>query len=147
MTVFDVVHVPPSYSRTSSYDKGTELGALNEQKAELEARIAAIETQKHVLEGYSETLKAGRIPNVTTEQLEQFMDIYSRRQVKTHEEKTSLQKEIETIDASVKEIIKNASSEEEGRRSTGVTVIILAGEDGSVDLTLSYGKWPTFFAS
>jgi hypothetical protein len=140
LTVFDVVYVPPSHSSTLSYDKGTKLASLEEQKATLEARIAAIEGQKRVLEGYSETLKDGRIPEVTTEKLVHFMDIYTTRQVKMHEEKSRLQKEMETISDSIKEIREKTSSEEEEKRSTGVTVVLLAEEDGQVDLTLYYSK-------
>ena len=137
------MYVPPSYSTKASYDKGTELGTLNEQKAQLEAHMTAIDGLKSVLEGYSGSLKEGRIPNVTTEQLGRFMDIYTTRQVKMHEEKSRLKKEIEALDHSVKKILKKASSEEEEKRSAGVTVVVLAEEDGPVDLTLYYGKRPT----
>ena len=147
LTVFDVVYTQPSYTSTASYERGTELGTLNEQKAVLNARVAAIEGQKRVLEGYSDSLKEGRISGMTTERLEQFMDIYYTRQVKMYEEKCSLQKDIEVLDDSVKEILAKTSSEEEGERSTSVTVVVLAEESGPVELTLNYGKWPNPRAS
>jgi hypothetical protein len=140
LTVFDVVHIPPSYSSSISYDKGTELETLNDQKAALEARVAVTDGQKYILEGYSESVKAGRITDLTNEQLEEFMDVYATRELKIYREKVRLQKEIEIIDTRVKDIRGKISSEEEEKRATGVTVVVLAEEDGLVDLILSYGE-------
>lgn len=140
LTVFDVVYVPPSYVHTSTYDHETELDTLNEEKAELEARVAALTGQKTILEGYSGSLQAGRIRDVTTEELETFMDAYAVRQVKIHEGKARLQKDIYSVTSKIEEIRKKSLSEEEEKRSAGVTVIILAEEDGSIDVMLSYGS-------
>jgi len=133
------VHVPPSYSSSISYDKGTELETLNDQKAALEARVTAIDGQKSILEGFSDSVKAGRIKDLTNEKLEEFMDVFSTRELKMYEDKVRLRKEIEVIDTRIEDIHEKISSEGE-KRANGVTVILLAEETGPVDLILFYGK-------
>lgn len=138
ITVFDVIYVPASYATITTHTPETE--ALNEQKAELEARLDAIKGQKAIMEGYSESLQSGRIQDVTTEKLESFMDVYANKQVKIHEERTKLKKEIREVAKKLEEIRKKEHDGEEEKRSSGVTVVLLAEEAGSVDLMLSYGS-------
>lgn len=113
---------------------------LNDQKAALEARVMAIDGQESILEGFSDSVKAGRIKDLTNEKLEEFMDVFSTRELKMYEDKVRLRKEIEVIDTRIKDIHGKISSEEEEKRANGVTVILLAEETGPVDLILSYGK-------
>lgn len=144
-TVFDVVYAAPSdISRRSHHtppdrDDDPQLHALRDLKAELDAGISALNGQKSVLEKYSDSLGDGRIADMTTEKLDSFMDLYVARHAKIFENKTRLQREMKDVEDKIKIMRAKQIEEETEKRSAGVTVVLLAEEDGSVDLMLSYG--------
>lgn len=146
LTVFDVIHLPPSYSRTSlpeyeSPEVTTSRQTLLERKALLQSQLKANEGQKHILQGYSDSLKDGKMGEVTTETLEGFMDVYASRLGKMYEERKKLNKEIVEIETKVREMDEKKTREEEAKRAAGVTVVLLAEHDGPATLTLSYGAF------
>lgn len=85
-------------------------------------------------------MKEGRIKDLTYDDLEGFMDVYVTTESKIYEERVRLQKEIDVIETRTNDICGIMSSEKEEKRATGVTVVVLAEEDGLVDVILSYGE-------
>ena len=146
LTVFDVVYLPSTYDSSKTYDSGSELEKLNETVSRLDARLSVLGTQKGILGKFGDSLRAtphsdggAAHGGSSVETLEAFLDVFSTRHGKIYEETRSLQAEKATTQERINEILKKESSEQEESRSTGVSVVLLADEDGPAELVLSYG--------
>ena len=151
LTVFDVVHSPPTYDSTKRYDVGSELDALNEKVATLDARLIVLGTQRGILSSFGTSLGANDTEGSTAtkssvETLEAFLDVFSTRSDKIHEETRALQIERNKLNERIADIRKTERTEREESRSTGVSVVLLAMEDGSAELVLSYGESRPFYS-
>ena len=119
---------------------------MNEKVSRLDARLTVLGTQKGILGKFGDSLRAtphsdggAAHGGSSVETLEAFLDVFSTRHGKIFEETRSLQAEKAKIQKRVGEILEKESSEQEESRSTGVSVVLLADEDGPAELVLSYG--------
>lgn len=146
LTVFDVVHVPAAFTPSAyaygpvSYEPGSALDNLYEAKKTLISRQAILRKQGQVLEGYSDGVKpvaseGGVFPPA---HLESFLDIYGTRQAQINEETRSVEREITKTQKDIEALEKELRLEKEEENSTSITVIMLAEEEGSAELLLTY---------
>lgn len=142
LTVFDVIHVPATYSYGSvSYEPGSALDTLHESKKTLKSRLVILKKQGQVLEGYSDGVKpvasegGGVFPPA---HLESFLDIYGTRQAQINEQTRSVEREINKTQKDIEALEKELRVEKEEQNSTSITVIMLAEEEGSAELLLTY---------
>lgn len=75
------------------------------------------------------------------ETLESFLDVYSTRQLRIFEERRTVQTELSDLRKRIEDIEKIRNSQRADTRSTSVNVVLLAKEDGSAELVLSYGEY------
>ena len=122
LTVFDVVHVPPTYDYGRQYDVGSERGGLDEKLAALNARLTVLETQKSIFGSFGESLRASPLDNSTNGSspvgtLEAFLDVFSTRHSAIYEETRSLETEKSSVQERMSEIQRKDNSEQEAWRA------------------------------
>ncbi|KAF8316908.1 hypothetical protein DL93DRAFT_2166000 [Clavulina sp. PMI_390] len=136
LTVSDVAYM---YSPTIYAPKPNtpEILALEDEKAALGVRIKAVDRQHALLKGHSNSLRAGRVENATTEGLVSFMEMSVEKDAELWEEKKKLEKEIKSLAEKIDEM----SAVEEvvpPMLQSGVTLVLQAKEAGPIELVLSY---------
>lgn len=141
LTVCDVIVVPPSYSQNVPNETGSEREALNDSRERLAARLEMLQKQELVLDQYSDDLTpAGEGRLWKPADLEAFLDLYSARRPSIYEQRTAAEKELKHIDKKLAELEDHANTLRAEMQLTGITVVMLAREDGPSTLILSYGE-------
>ncbi|KAF8313121.1 hypothetical protein DL93DRAFT_2081515, partial [Clavulina sp. PMI_390] len=140
LTVFDVVYTAPTtYTPTPTMPDTPEVEALREEKSEKEMYLETLERDEALLNGYSDSLRDGRVEHATSESLISFMGMRHEKQKELWKEKRQLEKDIRGLGHQITLMgFKKVEDIPYALRS-GVTVVLLAEEGGPVELVLSYG--------
>ncbi|KAF8313123.1 hypothetical protein DL93DRAFT_2097955 [Clavulina sp. PMI_390] len=139
LTVFDVVYSAPNYSTTVATKADTpEVEALREEKSEKEMHLQTLERDEALLNGYSDSLRDGRVEHATSDSLLSFMGMRLEKQKELWKEKKQLQKEIKALGTKISSMGYVHVDEIPSTLRSGVTVVLLAEESGPVELVVSY---------
>lgn len=129
---------PPSnyYSLPEQEQSDPALQELQDKRAELQSDLEIAEKQSSILEDYSNSVKS---EHSTAEQLSTFLKTYAESQRAIAKQRAQLQK---SLDSLAKEIVQkekeNRADPQSLRRQAGVVIVVLAGSDGPVELSLTY---------
>ncbi|KAG8776576.1 hypothetical protein FRC16_004480, partial [Serendipita sp. 398] len=109
---------------------------MQKEKSILEQELAVYKKQEEVLINYSQTLKGA---DTTGQKLEEFLDIYSKRQGGIDQKARELRSKIEEVDEKIRKEREVWSADTEGKkRAVRVTVVVYAENDGEAEICLTY---------
>ncbi|KAG8931696.1 hypothetical protein FRC02_002347 [Tulasnella sp. 418] len=136
--IFDVIYSPPPPvdPSTTKVEEKKALKELRTKQASLESEMAIAERQAQALDSYSNSLTADK---VDLQALTSFLDLYSEKKAKIHEQVSKVADELEELGKQIHELESKLYVDLSGRkRAVKVTVVVLAEEDGKAELLLSY---------
>ena len=138
--IFDVIYSPPPpqvYGAKGS--KHEEIRALEKEIAAVVSEKGILDDQSRVLEDYSKTLTAEK---ADISKLSDFLGVYKERKAAIHEGLADLKDQEKKIKEQLDAKRKEQNEDEAGKkRSAKVTVIVLADVDGKAELSLWYSEY------
>ena len=135
LTVFDVVYSPPNLQNTERDAKVAELEKL---KASLKARRYVCKDQVSVLASYSRSLSGKDTPAAD---LLGYLDAYASKRHEIQGESTRLKEELEKVDKELAAVLQSGINvAANAKRAATVKVVLVASNDISGDIVLSYRK-------
>ncbi|KAG8777766.1 hypothetical protein FRC15_011125 [Serendipita sp. 397] len=133
--ISDVIYHPPT-SNDSDKKHEEAVKEMQKEKSILEQELAVYKKQEEVLINYSQTLKGA---DTTGQKLEEFLDIYSKRQGGIDQKARELRAKIEEVDEKIRKEREVWSADTEGKkRAVRVTVVVYAENDGEAEICLTY---------
>ena len=134
---YDLLNLCMADPPTGAERKSDVAEDLLARKGELHEKLAILTRQSDILQEYSKTLTG---KDTTSDQLESFLDVYSKRQDALDEKKRALNNEIKALEKEIREahVKVNADAESIEKRGVRITIIVLAHGEGAAELSLTY---------
>lgn len=133
--IADVIYHPPT-SNDSDKKHEEAVKELQKKRDALQKKLEILQQQEKILGTYSDTLSG---KDTTGEKLDDFLEIFAKRQNTINEGSTDLQEQLELVDKQIADEREVWSADNEGKkRAVRITVVVNAESDGVAELSLIY---------